>query len=325
MALRISNTRLYQRLSDVIIRMLVKEHGSYLQRFPNDLGKLRASLRPGDVVLVEGSQRISQIIKYLTQSSWSHAALYVGDAAVARGGPHAEVFRAAYGSDADALLVEANVETGVTAVPLAKYQHHNIRICRPINLRPADLETVLATVTAQIGNAYNVGHIMELLRYFLPVSLIGFGQGPLRLLDADGDGLIDSPGEVICSSQIAMAFQKVRYPIQPTYSATQSASPSTFMERISHRMIPGRRRVVPNFFDTGVFTPCDPHLVTPRDFDLSPYFEVVKLPGQDRRDFDYKKLKWACTRNSEISAPEPSTGARQPATQIAAARSQLTS
>ena len=36
-------------------------------------------LLPGDVVLVEGDTRISVAVKYLTQSSWSHACLFVGD------------------------------------------------------------------------------------------------------------------------------------------------------------------------------------------------------------------------------------------------------
>ena len=36
-------------------------------------------LLPGDVVLVEGDTRISVAIKYLTQSSRSHACLFVGD------------------------------------------------------------------------------------------------------------------------------------------------------------------------------------------------------------------------------------------------------
>ncbi|MES3014225.1 MAG: hypothetical protein V4750_10925, partial [Pseudomonadota bacterium] len=39
---------------------------------------LAATLRPGDVLLVEGNTRISVAIKYLTQSTWSHAALFVG-------------------------------------------------------------------------------------------------------------------------------------------------------------------------------------------------------------------------------------------------------
>ena len=45
-----------------------------------DPASLHACLRPGDVLLVEGRSRLSLAIKYLTQSTWSHAALYVGDA-----------------------------------------------------------------------------------------------------------------------------------------------------------------------------------------------------------------------------------------------------
>ena len=45
---------------------------------PSDPDALRATLQPGDVLLVEGNNHISGVIKYLTQSTWSHAALYVG-------------------------------------------------------------------------------------------------------------------------------------------------------------------------------------------------------------------------------------------------------
>ena len=41
---------------------------------------LATALAPGDVLLVEGNTRVSGAIKYLTQSTWSHAALYIGDA-----------------------------------------------------------------------------------------------------------------------------------------------------------------------------------------------------------------------------------------------------
>jgi hypothetical protein len=41
---------------------------------------LAAALQPGDVLLIEGNTRVSSGIKYLTQSTWSHAALHVGDA-----------------------------------------------------------------------------------------------------------------------------------------------------------------------------------------------------------------------------------------------------
>ena len=35
-------------------------------------------MEPGDILLVEGNQRVSSAIKYLTQSTWSHAAFYLG-------------------------------------------------------------------------------------------------------------------------------------------------------------------------------------------------------------------------------------------------------
>src|SRR6266487_4737535 len=71
---------------------------------------LRSSLRPGDVLVVEGNSRISGVIKYLTQSTWSHAALYVGpigDADARDGDPH--------------VLVEAEIGEGVVSAPLSKY------------------------------------------------------------------------------------------------------------------------------------------------------------------------------------------------------------
>ena len=60
-------------------RLLTKPLKNYTPRFPNDLDALKRHIRKGDILLVEGEQRISEVIKYLTQSSWSHAAISVGD------------------------------------------------------------------------------------------------------------------------------------------------------------------------------------------------------------------------------------------------------
>ncbi|TFH31445.1 MAG: hypothetical protein E4H00_03515, partial [Myxococcales bacterium] len=203
------------KLVSWIVRVLVKEHRGYRQRSPNDIEALRATLRPGDVILVEGSQRISEVIKYLTQSSWSHAALYVGDAVVGRGGNLARELTELFGNEASALVVEATVENGVTAAPLSKYVDHNIRICRPVRLRSNDLVTVLDTVISQIGIPYNVEHVIDLLRYFFPVTLLSHWRS--QALRHSGK----LTKEVICSSQIAAAFQKVGYPVQPTIARTE--------------------------------------------------------------------------------------------------------
>src|SRR3981081_1668693 len=55
-----------------------KEVPGYEPFTPSDPEHLRGVIEPGDVMLVEGNNRVSGIIKYLTQSTWSHGALYVG-------------------------------------------------------------------------------------------------------------------------------------------------------------------------------------------------------------------------------------------------------
>ena len=85
--------------------------------------KLRAAVRVGDVLLVEGDTRVATAIKYLTQSTWSHSALYTGPLdgrAEPDGEPH--------------VLVEALVDQGVISAPLSKYREAHTRICRPVSL-----------------------------------------------------------------------------------------------------------------------------------------------------------------------------------------------
>src|SRR5215470_16363860 len=115
----------------VLAHYLEKPVQGYEPFTPSDPEALRATLRPGDVLLVEGNNHISGVIKYLTQSTWSHAALYVGpikDKATAEGEDHT--------------LVEAHMEEGVVSVPLSKYFPYHTRICRPIGLTPEDRDRV---------------------------------------------------------------------------------------------------------------------------------------------------------------------------------------
>ena len=65
-------------IGKLIAGYLQKEVPGYEPFTPSDPERLREIIQPGDVILVEGNNRVSGIIKYLTQSTWSHAALYVG-------------------------------------------------------------------------------------------------------------------------------------------------------------------------------------------------------------------------------------------------------
>ncbi len=232
-------------LSAWMVSYLTEELPANTRRIPLDPGQLQQQLRPGDVLLVEGRTRISQVVMYLTQSSWSHAAMYVGDALLRWGGPVADAALERHGPAARHLLVESDLREGVIAVPLAKYAGNNLRICRPHGLGPAGVERVLAELFRHLGLRYDRRNIFDLARYLIPFQLLPrtLRRRPLYL------GRSDSR-EVICSALLAKAFYKADFPIQP----------------LEPRTAPSGRILVQRH----------PSYIMPRDFDLSPYFEIHK-------------------------------------------------
>jgi hypothetical protein len=239
-----------ERVGRAIARYLDEPAHGYEPYTPTDLDVLRATLKPGDVLLIEGNNHISGVIKYLTQSTWSHAALYVGpigDRVTKDGEP--------------LVLVEANIGQGVVAAPLSKYAHAHTRICRPTGLTDDDCARVCTYAAERIGFDYDLKNIIDLLRYLIPLPV---PQRWRRRMIALGSG---HPTRIICSALIAQAFEYVRYPILPRVILTENEDARQEILEIRHSS-----------------------LYAPRDFDISPYFEVVKptlLNG-----FDYKAVAW---------------------------------
>ncbi len=223
-----------------------------------DPRKLAQCLQPCDVLLVEGSTRISTAIKYLTQSTWSHAALYVGPqlgGVDEDGYPH--------------LFVEADIVKGVCKRSLFHYQTYHTRICRARHLSEADRIRIANDVTDQLGNQYDMKNVLDLARYLLPLPPVP--QRWRRKMIALGSG---DPTRAICSSLIAEAFQKVGYPVLPI--VTQELGQTEQQHRAAVREI---------------FHIRHHSLYAPRDFDVSPYFEIVKPTLA--RGFDYRQIEWA--------------------------------
>lgn len=247
---------------------------------PSDPDSLRAMLKPGDVLLVEGNNQVSGIIKYLTQSTWSHAALYVG--------PIGE--RTA--EDGEPLvLVEAVLGQGVVGAPLSKYHRFHTRICRPIGLTDDDCARVCTYAAERIGFDYDVKNIFDLLRLLMPLPV---PQRWRRRMMALGSG---HPTRIICSALIAQAFESVRYPILPRVTKLESEAARQEILEIRHSS-----------------------LYAPRDFDISPYFQLVKPTVE--RGFDYRKMCWAdlpLVSPEEVVSPPPVPEAEPvPSAQVAA-------
>jgi hypothetical protein len=255
-------------LGRALAAYLTKASKSYQPLATTPPRQLWQALRAGDVLLVEGNTRISVAIKYLTQSTWSHAALFIGRClAQSKDDPDPPV------------LIEADLVGGVRAVPLSNYDQCHTRICRPVGLAEADRKRIIEAAVARIGYTYDLRNVFDLARYLLPTPPVP--QRWRRRMIALGSG---EPTRAICSTLIAQLFQSVGYPILPRVETI--AAPR-----------PGCNDCVQEILHIRHYS-----LFAPRDFDISPYFQVVKptLEG----GFDYKSLVW--DRADEQHRPEKS-------------------
>ncbi len=266
-----------------LVKILTGKTGSYEQRSWLDVRALERTIRKGDVLLVEGDQRVSVAIKYLTQSTWSHAGVYIGDELLRRGGEAKEMALREFGDQADSLLVEALME-GVVLSPLSKYHGFNIRLCRPHSIRSGHLQRVLDEAIDAVGLHYDLGNVLNLLFYFLPIEFFRrrFSKSTERYLPAE------LPTEVICTSLIGHLFQRVSFPVLPQVtfpdrSPAESYSPRSWFTRAA-------RRREPRY--SALYHDRDPRMLAPRDFDLSPYFEIVKFNVIEKGSFDYTRIQW---------------------------------
>ncbi len=235
---------------------------------PTEKKDLMGCLEPGDVLLVETHTRVATAIKYLTHSMWSHAALYVGPDL---GGKDA--------NNEPYLFIEADVLDGVCKRTLSTYEGLHTRVCRPRHLHPDDLSRLIRSVQSKLGYRYDLKNVFDLMRYLLPLPPVPARWR--RPLIALGSG---DPTQAICSSLIAQAFQEIGYPVLPV--VTQA-----LVRTGCHR------RQIRELFHIRHHS-----LYVPRDFDVSPYFEIIK-PAL-RQNFDYRQLRWEVSVSTWIEGDE---------------------
>ena len=267
------------------------------QPFPlSDFGRISQEVKPCDIVLVEGRSRSSQVIKAVTQSSWSHAALYVGRLYDIED-PEARRFvqEAAQLPASEQLVIESLLGRGTLVRPLSTYKQDHLRLCRPHGLSYRDAQQVLAYAVAQIGKAYDMRQVFDLLRFLLPWSLL-----PRRWRSTL---FRQRPGEqtkTVCSTLIAEAFGAVQFPILPLVQRDEGEEVKLF------------RR--------------NPKLCTPSDFDYSPYFQIIKYPFMDfSTHTSYRLLPWSTTAPEMVLAEGylPSDGANADANEAGSAAQPL--
>jgi len=232
--------------------------------FPlSDFERIRYEIRPCDVLLIEGRSRVSDIIKFITQSAWSHAALYAGrihdiEDPIIR----SKAMEFYNGPPDTQLVIEGVLGKGTIITPLSAYRQDHIRICRPRGLSPHDAQHILDFAVSKVGYEYDVRQIIDLARFLLPWTIM-----PRKWHSTLFTNTAGAATRTVCSSMLAEAFNSVHFPILPYIKKNKETGIELFRK--------------------------NPRLFTPRDFDYSPYFEIIKYPFVAFDDHaPYRKLPW---------------------------------
>ncbi len=261
-----------------IVRWLTYEHP---QANPPlcDFERIRYEVRPCDVILVEGRSRVAEIIRTVTQSPWSHSALYIGRIHDIDDPELREKVLSFYNGDPnEQLVIEAWLGEGTVVNPLEKYRGDTLRVCRPTGLTRQDAQQVMKFTLQHLGFEYDLRQLLDLARFLFPYSVI-----PRRWRSSLFEHNAGTPTRSVCSSMIAAAFASVKFPVLPVLEEKQDGS---------LRMIPRNSR-----------------MFTPRDFDYSPYFDIIKCPHLDfGKRPSYRELPWdkkgrICNDDGECFVP----------------------
>ena len=254
--------KLWERIWNKTVNWLNAEKDS-IELPPYDFKQLSYEIRPGDIILVEGRSRIAEVIKLITQSPWTHSALFIGHLHDIKDPLLRKQVQLYYHGNPEApLVIEALLGEGTVVHSIDKYRHDHLRICRPSNITPKDARKVIEFGIGKLGSEYHVRQLLDLARFLFPYSLVPRRWRSTLFMHNTGPVT-----QTVCSSMISEAFQQIQFPILPITEKLKNGEYSLYMR--------------------------NPRLMTPKDFDYSPYFEIIKYPiyGFDHVAM-YKKMPW---------------------------------
>ncbi len=258
-------------LTSPLIKWLNKSKES--REFPlSNFERIRYEVKPCDVLLVEGRTRVSEVIKLLTQSSWSHAALYLGRLHDIEDVSIRDIVSQHFDGEPDTqLIIESQLGLGTVVRPLSVYELDHLRICRPKGLSFGDSQEVIHYAVSRLGIDYDVRHIFDLARFLFPWWIL-----PRKWRSTLFESHPSQSTKTVCSTMIAEAFNFIQFPILPLVKKSDNDRIQLFR--------------------------CNPKLCTPSHFDYSPYFEIIKYPFMDGEHAGYRLLPWQ--GDSQLSPEE---------------------
>jgi hypothetical protein len=145
-----------------------------------------------------------------------------------------------------------------------------------------------------IGWGYDMRNVLDLARHMVVAALMPqrYRHDAMQF----GSGIATA---VICTSLIGRLFNAVGFPVLPSVTPPTPSGDAEESQRSAWSLLRRRRASY-----SGVYRRRDPTLLTPRDFDLSPYFEIVKFNVIKQRGFDYGRIEWEESAEEQLPASE---------------------
>ena len=202
------------------------------------------------------------MISWVTRSIWTHSALYIGKL-----GDHPQEIQQQllkYNSDIKdgPLIIESNLGQGVVVRKLECYRKDHLRICRPMGIKPLQVQKVLDSVINDLGMPYDHLQVFDLARFLFPWFML-----PRRWRSSLFKHNAKAPTKHTCSLLIAEAFVHAHFPILPILEKGITSENYKAVMR-------------------------NPRLFVPADFDYSPFFGIVKYPIIELADKNHANIFW---------------------------------
>jgi len=263
------------RIENFINNWLAKEEPSSDIPISNFYA-LANEMKLADVILVEGRSRISQVIKLITLSQWSHSALYVGSLSELKDENLRQLLiTQGVKNENKKYLVEGLLGEGMVLTPLYNYSKDNIRVCRPRSLTIDDANIVVKHSLELLGREYDFRQLLDLARFLLPYGIL-----PRRWHSSLFSYNFGKTARTVCSTAIAEAFMKINFPILPIVTMNKDGG------------LHLKKR--------------NPRIFLPKDFDSSPYFDIIKHPFIEfpHTVGAYRNLPWDKKKNIFCNSPD---------------------
>lgn len=211
-------------------------------------------LSPADIVLIDGTAPADNRIKAITGSNWSQVLLYLGrlhDIKDPTLRATASDFTPCQSNTQ--LLLKVDLVHGVHLITLSQLQESQLRICRPRGLNDDEKQTIIRYALSRLESHKKHAWWPAIRLLLVPWALLprGWRKPVFKLLS--GRRLRRSVG-----GTIGDAFSFIQFPILPLVKQDSDGK-------------------------TKLYRPY-PMVFYPSDFDLSPYFDVIKYSFADQID-----------------------------------------